>query len=131
MQKAGQVLPEALIAEIMAKKEGHSVADMEAYVSRAPVLPPKVAEKPIAPADISKVRPESVTSRTITSELRFKDGVTAEMMDAPPGVVYHEDTGVLEWTPPPFSKTARVGVLFVLTNADGTEETYIHAIERK
>ncbi len=130
LQKAGGFLPEPILAEIMAKKTGHSVADMEAYVAKFPSLPPVKADKPVAPADISTIQPGSAVSKTVTSEVRFKTGATAQLMDAPPGVVFHKDSGRLEWTPPPFSKTAKVDVLFLLTNADGAEETYIHTIIR-
>lgn len=131
LQKVGKVLPEALINEIMAKKSGHSIAEMEAYAARTHSPPPMAEDKPVAPADISNVRPQPATTTTVTSEVRFKPGVTAKLVDAPPGVVFHKDQGTLEWTPPPFTKTTQVGALFLLTASDGSEETYVHTISRK
>jgi hypothetical protein len=85
----------------------HSIADMEAFVGRAPDLPMPVVEEavPVTPADPGNFKAQVATSRTVTSEVRFKTGVTAQLVDAPPGVVYHQDRGMLEWTPAPFSKT--------------------------
>ena len=51
-------------------------------------------------------------------------------MDLPPGVVFHQEQGVLEWTPAPFSKLSEVKALFLLTAPDGGEETYVHTIRR-
>ena len=132
LQKAGKSVPEALITEIMAKKSGHSIADMEAFVARAPDLPMPVVEEaaPVTPADPGTVKAQVATSRTVTSEVRFKTGVTAQLVDAPPGVVYHQDRGMLEWTPVPFSKTPGVKVLFLLKTPDGGEDPHIHVISR-
>jgi tetratricopeptide (TPR) repeat protein len=131
LQKAGRSVPEPVIAEIMAKKAGHSVADMEAYMKRAPAPPPSVEKKPVAPADVSRIQPQAATSATVTSEVHFKAVVTAQLIDSPAGVIYHPDQAALEWTPPPFSKIPEVRVLFLLKNPDGSEETYVHPIPRK
>jgi hypothetical protein len=131
LQNAGKSIPEAVIAEIMAKKIGHSVVDMDAYVARAPAPPPMVEDKPVAPADVSKIQPLAAVSATVTAEVHFKPGVTAQLMDSPAGVVYHPDQGTLEWTPPPFSKATEARVLFLLKNPDGSEEPCVQSIPRK
>jgi hypothetical protein len=130
LQKAGKFVPEALITEIMAKKSGHSVPDMDTFVTRAPAPTPMVKSKPVKPADPGTVKAQVATSRTVTSQVRFKTGVTAQLIDAPSHVVYHQDQATLEWTPVPFSRNPAVKVLFLLTNPDGSEEAYIHTISR-
>jgi hypothetical protein len=131
LQKVDRFVSEELIAEIMAKKSGHSVAEMDAYVARAPAPPPMVEDKPVAPADISKVQATVATSKTVTSAVNFKPGITAQLVDSPPGVVFRKDQATLDWTPPPFSRISEVSVLFILTSPGGDEETYVHTISRK
>jgi tetratricopeptide (TPR) repeat protein len=131
LQKAEALVPAATITEIMAKKSGHSVADMDAFAARGPTPKPMVKGDPVEPVDISKIRPETPLSATVTSEVHFKTGVTAALMDSPPEVVFHQDQGKLEWTPLPFSKAMEARVLFLLKNPDGSEETYVHSIPRK
>lgn len=58
-------------------------------------------------------------------------GALAEVMDSAAGVVFHKDLGILEWTPPPFSRASGVKVLFLLTDSEGGEEIHVHTIERK
>jgi tetratricopeptide (TPR) repeat protein len=130
LQKAKNFLLEALIAEIMARKSGHSVADIESYVTRAPAAPAILNDKPVAPADISKIHPTAASSKTVKSAVQFKPDVTARLIDGPSGVIFHKERGILEWTPPPFSRMPEVSVLFLLTNENGGEETYVHTIRR-
>jgi tetratricopeptide (TPR) repeat protein len=130
LQKAAGVVPAAVIDEIAAKKSGHSVEDMEAQVAKAPAPRPVKPEVPLMPADISTVQPSEASGGTVTSEVRFDAGVTAQLVDAPAGVTFHKDKNTLEWNPPPFSKISEVKVLFLLTRPDGSEETYIHTLTR-
>jgi hypothetical protein len=44
--------------------------------------------------------------------------------------VFHPEKGTVEWTPPPFSKTAEARVLFLIRNPDGSEEHRVHVIRR-
>lgn len=131
LQKSERVIPQEMIAGIMSKKSGHSVADMDAFVARAPKSQPLADSRPVAPADISTVQPEKVLVNTVASEVRFKPGVTAKLVDAPAGVTFQKENGMVTWTPPPFSRIPEVGVLFQLTHPDGTEESYVHTIRRR
>lgn len=130
LQKAGEVVPAAMLDEIVAKKSGHSVEDMQARVAKAPAPPPVKPAGPVMPADVTTVRPSEASGGTVTSEVKFDAGVTARLVDAPDGVTFHKDKNSLEWNPPPFSKVAEVKVLFLLTRPDGSEETYIHTLTR-
>jgi hypothetical protein len=131
LQKIGNSLPEELRNEIMAKKSGHSVEDMNAIAKRAPSLPPVANKPPPKPVDAGNLQAESVTNTTFTAEVHFKDGVKAQLMDAPSGVIFNKDQGMLVWTPPPFSRTPEAKVLFLLTHPDGSEEPYVQSIGRK
>jgi hypothetical protein len=83
-----------------------------------PVTPRQAPDGPTRPA-------------TEIAEVTFKTGYTATLADAPPGVVFDAEKGVLEWTPAPFSSTTEVRVLFALRDADGKEEFLVHTIRRK
>lgn len=123
--QAVKALPQNLADELVAKKAGHSVEDMHAFSERAR----NAGVSPSSPADpnpsVTGTGPDVVVSKVI-----FPDSATGKLSDAPPGVIYHEDRQELEWTPGPFSKVEKIRVLFTITRPDGTEDTYIHAIER-
>lgn len=129
LQKAALSVPEPLIREMMEKKAGHSIADMTEYVRKAAsAAPPEMPAEPVAPrhAPDAPTRPA-----TEIAEVTFKSGYTATLADAPPGVVFDAEKGVLEWTPAPFSSASEVRVLFALRDADGKEEFLVHTIRRK
>ena len=131
LQKAAAVVPAATIDAIMALKTGHSVEDMEARATGAPLPhPPAMPEDPAVPADIRKVEPVEAAGDKIIEVVRFDPGVTARLADAPAGVVFDQSKSTLEWNPPPFSKVTEVKVLFLLTRPDGSEEPYIHTLIR-
>lgn len=130
LQNCSELVPEAAITEIMAKKAGHSLEDMNAFVTKTPVAKGKAPSGPVAPADPSKVQSVAVASKVVTSQVNLVQGVEIEMVDAPPGVVYDKATGLLKWTPAPFSKAEEAKVLLLLKKADGSEEIVIHAISR-
>ncbi len=127
LREASNNLPKTLGDEMAAKKSGHSIDDMNAFVKRAR----ESGVVPAAPAN--PVQPSAPDSRPelLVSKVTFPDSTKGKLADAPPGVVYHEDRQELEWTPGPFSKTEKVRVLFMITRPDGTEEPYIHTINRK
>ncbi len=131
LQKAEKLVPAELIAEIMAEKSDHSIADMDSFAARAPAPTPPQESPTTNPADSSSIQPQSTVCVTVTSEVKFKPGVSAQLMDAEPGVVFHKDSGTLEWTPPPFSRVSNAKALFLLTTPDGSEETQVHSIQRK
>lgn len=127
LREASASLPKNLRDELAAKKEAYSVDDMNAFVKRA-------SESGVAPATpVQPVQPTLGESGpgVVVSKVTFPDSAKAKLTDIPPGVVYHEDRQELEWTPAPFSKTEKVRVLFTLVRPDGTEEPYIHTINRK
>lgn len=127
LREASNSLPKNLSDELAAKKSGHSIDDMNAFVKRA-------RESGLAlPTPAEPVQPSIPDSgpEVLVSKVTFPDSTKGKLADAPPGVVYHEDRQELEWTPGPFSKTEKVRVLFMLTHPDGTEEPYIHTINRK
>lgn len=130
IQRAGPAVADKLAQSLLAKSAGHNVAEMQKLARENPSQPIKASE-PFKPADISKVRDETVNNAVITSNVQFKSGDTARLADAPAGVVYKPDQGILEWTLPPFSKASEARVLFLLTHPDGSEEPYIHTISRK
>ena len=131
LQKASQALPESLMAEIMAKKTGHSVKDMNEFAHRAPASKPAADREPVSPVDVRGAQPEQATVQTFRSTVSLKSGVKARLMDAPHGVVFRPEDNTLEWTPPPFSTQNEARVLFLLSNPDGSEEAYIHTITRQ
>jgi len=130
MQKAGSAIPSEVSEKIMATKSGHSVAEMDRLASGTKLAMPDKPAEPIAPADPSLVKPVVAGSDKVSSKVSFAAGVTASLVDAPPGVVYDEATMQLEWTPAPFSKLPAVRVLFLIKKPDGTEETLVHVMER-
>ena len=130
LQKVEGLVPADVIVAVMAKKEGHSVADMDALASRIKVTDINPVLTPIAPAEPGKLQPVIATSSKVTSQVQFDAGNSARMVDAPSGVSYNDATKTLEWTPLPFSKTASVRVLFLITKPDGSEETLVHTIQR-
>lgn len=130
IQRVAPGVPEKLIRQILAKTADHNLAELQKLIRENPAGTMKPATAPALPADITKVREETVENVVITSKVQFKDGVTARMSDAPSGVVYKADQGILEWTLPPFSKATEARVLFLLIHPDGGEEPYIHTIRR-
>lgn len=130
VQKAGGSVPAGVMEGIMAKKDGHSVADMDALAAGTKVAVPSAPSAPVAPAEPGKVQPVVAASSKVSSQVEFDAGVSARLVDAPPGVSYDDATKTLEWTPLPFSRTSSVNVLFLLTKADGKEETHVHTIQR-
>ncbi|MEO5714638.1 MAG: trypsin-like peptidase domain-containing protein [Luteolibacter sp.] len=130
LQKAADRLPASLIKEIMAKKSGHSIADMEAFAARspAPAAPPEM--KPPAPVEGATLQPETAARATFAADAHFKPGVTARLMDVTSGVVFHADRGLLEWTPPQFSREPQGRALFLLTQPDGSEQAEVRVIGR-
>ncbi|MES2921393.1 MAG: serine protease [Verrucomicrobiota bacterium] len=71
---------------------------------------------------------ETVARRTLTSKPLFKEVITATMVDSPPGVEYNKEQKTVTWTPPPFSKSKGMRVLFLVTHPDGSEEVIVHLI---
>lgn len=129
LQNAARSVPEPLIREMMDKKEGHSIGDMTAFVRKAAAsAPPAGPSKPETPG---KPPEELMKPVTEVVEVTFKSGYTVSLADAPPGVIYHPDKGVLEWTPAPFLTTTEVHVLFALKGPDGKEEFQVQTIRRK
>jgi tetratricopeptide (TPR) repeat protein len=127
LREASKSLPKNLGDELAAKKSGHSIDDMNAFLKRA-------RESGIAPGLPANPAQSSIPDsgpEVVVSKVPFPDSIIGKLADAPPGVTYHEDRQELEWTPAPFSKTEKVRVLFMLTRPDGTEEPYIHTIHRK
>lgn len=129
LQNAARSVPEPLIREIMDKTAGHSIGDMAEFVRMAADHTPPA--KPEEPASPRKAPEEPARPATEIAEVAFKSGYTVTLADAPPGVVYDPEKGVLEWTPAPFSSTTEVRVLFVLEDPEGKEEFQVHTISRK
>ena len=130
LQNAKKTTPEELLNEILAKKTGHSLLDMDAFAARLPAQPPMAEAKKVEPADPAKVEAQAAKNGSFTCPIQFKAGVTARLMDAPSDVIFHEKTATIEWTPAPFSKNPAVKVLFLLKNPDGSEEPYILTVRR-
>ncbi len=130
LQKVEGSVPTDIIEAVMTKKEGHSVADMEALAARTKVAENNTPLTPVAPAEPGKLQPVVATSSKVTSEVKFDAGNSIRMVDAPAGVLYDDATKTLVWTPLPFSQTASVKVLFLITKADGVEEPFVHTIHR-
>jgi len=131
IQRATEVLPQTLIDSIFARSAGHNLVELEKLVRDHPQSEVKQPTEPLAPADAGRVREATVENPVILSEVRFKDGVTVTLADAPAGVVYMPEHQRLEWTLPAFSNATEAGVLFLLTHPDGTEEQLIHTIRRE
>ncbi|MCW1923649.1 trypsin-like peptidase domain-containing protein [Luteolibacter arcticus] len=133
LQTAGQKVPEALVREILDKKSGHSIEDMEAMARKAPAAgsTPPAAPQPAANNDQAATADASASASTVVSKVNFKSGATARLADAPPGVVFHQESSTVEWTPPTFSRMEETRVLFVLTHPDGSEELQVHTVRRK
>lgn len=127
LQKASDSLSQAVVDEIMTRKTGHSLADMEAIANRpksSRVAPP---ESPPSGGN------GQITARVATgfaANVELKDGVTATLMDASPDVTYDKGTGMLHWNPPVFSTTTQAKALFLLKNPDGSEEKRVQLISR-
>lgn len=131
MKQIAKVVTAEVSQSILAKTSGHTTTEMEQLARANPVRLP--AEKPgeqNAPADVTKVQEASVANATIHSKVEWKNGDKSQLVDAPAGVIYKEAEGLLEWTPPPFSNVTEAKILFLVTHADGSEETYIHTISR-
>jgi hypothetical protein len=134
LQAAADKVPEALIREILNKKSGHSIEDMEAMVQKAPAAgtTPAPSPKPAAGDNNPQAEEEPASApSTVVSKVSFKSGATARLADAPPGVVFHQESGTVEWTPPTFSRMQETRVLFVLTHPDGSEEHVVHVVRRE
>ena len=131
LQTAGAKLPQALVREILAKKTGHSLEDMEAMAQKAPAAGTTPTPAPEVTPDKGQPAAEATPSSKVISKVSFKSGATVRLADAPPGVVYHEESGTVEWTPPMFSRLEEVRVLFVLTFPDGSEELQVHTVRRE
>lgn len=130
-QKADDLLPAEWITTVMEKKDGHSIADMDEQVKRAPQPRQMEDNAPVAPADPSGLKPHRAVSAKVTSEIKVKPGSKAEMVDSPPGVDFDSTSGTLVWTPQPFTKASSIDVLFLITHPDGTEEIRVHTIGSK
>jgi hypothetical protein len=50
------------------------------------------------------------------------------MVDSPPGVEYNKEQNTVTWSPPPFSKSTGMRVLFLVTHPDGSEEVVVHVV---
>ncbi|MEK7950985.1 trypsin-like peptidase domain-containing protein [Luteolibacter sp. Y139] len=126
LQTAERSVPQALLREIMDKKTGHSLEDMEAIVRRAATAGP-VTPLPVEPRDDTG---KKTGASTVVTEVHFKNGVEVRMADSPPGVTFNREKGTVEWTPPPFSRVAEARVLFALKNPDGNEELEVVVLRR-
>ena len=131
IKRVAKVVPESLVRSILDMKSGHSIAEMRKLAAENPQLIPEMAPGDLPPADISKVKEETVENAVIISKVNIAKGDSARLADAPSGMVYHAEKGVLEWTPPPFSADAEIRVLFIITHPDGKEETLIHTVKRE
>jgi hypothetical protein len=125
------VLPADLVGSLLAKSDGHSIAEMRQLAATHPQQIPAAPTGELPPAEVSNVREESVASPVIRATVSFPQGGTVRLADAPEGVVFKPAEGVVEWTPAPFSATTEIRVLFLVTHPDGREETVIHAIKRE
>jgi hypothetical protein len=83
---------------------------------------------PSKPVSFPVPSEETVAKRTLTSKPLFKEGSTARMVDSPPGVEYNKEQNTVTWSPPPFSKSTGMRVLFLVTHPDGSEEVVVHVV---
>jgi hypothetical protein len=130
IKRISRVIPENLVRSILARKDGHTIAEMQKLAAEHPHLIPEAAPGDNPPADVSMVKEETVGNRAIKLKVSFSKGDTARISDAPAGVVYKADEGVVEWTPAPFSADAEIRILFLVTHPDGKEDTVVHTIKR-
>ncbi len=129
IKRISKVIPENLIRSILDKKSGHSLAEMRKLAAEHPQLLPETAPGSLPPADVSKVQEETVENPVIVSKVTIAKGDSARLVDAPAGMVYNAEKGVLEWTPPPFSADVEIRVLFLITHPDGKEDTLVHTVK--
>jgi tetratricopeptide (TPR) repeat protein len=130
IKRISGLIPEERVTSILAMKSGHSIAQMEELAKAYPgQIPESTAENGPTPDD-TPVKEESVTDPVIVSEISFPEGDKARISDAPAGVVYKPEKGVVEWTPTPFSKDESIRILFLITHPDGKESTRVHTIKR-
>ena len=130
VNRISRVIPENLVRSILDMKSGHSIAEMRKLAAEHPQLIPETAPGSLPSADVSKVKEETVENPVIVSKVNFAMGDTARLADAPAGMVYNAEQGVLEWTPPPFSADVEIRVLFLVTHPDGKEDTLVHTVKR-
>ena len=131
IKRLSGVLPADLVEPLLAKNDGHSIAEMQKLAAAHRQLIPAAPTEDLPPADVSKVPEETVAGTVIRSKISFPPGTTARLADAPESVVYQPAAGVVEWTPAPFSATTTIRVLFLVTHPDGKEDTVIHTIKRE
>lgn len=129
LQKAADVLPQETVTAILSRAGGHSEENMAAVAQAAPAPEAKTPEMPAPVANVP-VRLPSTAPLKISSKPEFKAGATVQLMDSPANVTFDPATGTLEWNRIPFSSTASVEVLFLLTHTDGSEELMVHTIDR-
>ncbi|MFK7850062.1 MAG: trypsin-like peptidase domain-containing protein [Akkermansiaceae bacterium] len=130
LQRIKDVLSPDLISEILAKKEQHSVSDMDSIAKLNPVKIQETTQNPVAPADPNSVKPLAAVPQNYQSKVSLKKGYTAQLADSPPGVTFDPTTGNLRWSPAPFSKANSVEVLILFTNSEGAEEMLVHTISK-
>lgn len=130
LKRLSAVIPPDQVQAIMSKQNDHSIAEMEKLASKYPQLIPDLPSTKMPSADASKVKEVTIEIPVIVSKISFPQGDSAELADAPKGVVYKADQGVVEWTPEPFTKKEEIFILFLIKHADGTESTKVHTIKR-
>ena len=129
LQKAARTVPDDYIQKIMAKKSGHSIAEMNELARNAPKAMP--SPTPAPPAATPQMPPVTEKSTMVTKKVTFEPGWTATLADAPSGVIYNLEKGVIEWKPSAFGSTLEVRVLFLLKNESGEEKFEVHKVEIK
>lgn len=129
LQKAARTVPDDYLQKIMAKKSGHSIAEMNDLARNAPKAMPSTA--PELPTQTPQMTPAAERITMVTKEVAFEPGWTATLADAPSGVNYNEQKGVIEWKPSAFGSTLEIRVLFLLKNESGEEKFEVHKLQIK
>ena len=131
VKRISRAIPEKLVRSILDMKNGHSLAEMRKLAAEHPQPIPETAPGNLQPADVSKVKEETVENPVIVSKVNITKGDSARLADAPSGMVYNAEKGVLEWTPPPFFADPEIRVLFLITHPNGKEDTLVHTVKRE
>lgn len=131
IKRISRVIPEDLVRSILDMKSGHALGEMRKLAAAHPQQIAENTSDNLPPVEVSSVEGKPVQNPVIVSKVNIGKGDSARLVDAPAGMVYHAEKGVLEWTPPPFSADAEIRVLFLLTHPDGKEETLVHIFKRE